>query len=98
MSISFGLCEYDAGASGVTYWDSLFGQAAGEGISVFVSSGDAGASGCDTNFGSPPPFIIAPDSPNYICSSSSATCVGGTEFNDTSNPSLYWNSSSRKQS
>ena len=91
MSISFGLCEYDAGASGVNYWDSLFVQAALEGISVFVSSGDAGASGCDTNFASPPPFIIAPDSPNYICSSGSATCVGGTEFNDTSTPSLYWN-------
>ena len=94
MNISFGLCEYDAGASGVTYWDSLFQQAAGEGISVLVSSGDAGASGCDANFASPPPFITAPDSPNYICSSSYATCVGGTEFNDTSNPSLYWNSSS----
>ena len=45
MSISFGLCEYTAGANGVDYWDSLFQQAATEGISVFVSSGDAGAAG-----------------------------------------------------
>jgi len=47
MNISFGSCESAAGSSGVTYWDTLFQQAAGEGISVFVSSGDAGASGCD---------------------------------------------------
>jgi len=93
MSISFGECEYTAGKSEVDYWDSLFQQAALEGISVFVSSGDAGAAGCDTNFASPAPSPNQhPNSPNYICSSSYATCVGGTEFNDANNPSLYWNS------
>ena len=46
-SISFGGCEANAGSSGVNYWDSLFSQAAGEGISVFVSSGDAGVDGCE---------------------------------------------------
>jgi subtilase family serine protease len=91
MSISFGACESEAGAAAVGDWDSLFQQAAGEGISVFVSSGDSGASGCDTAFETPPASPSA-NSPNYICSSSYATCVGGTEFNDTSNPSQYWNS------
>jgi subtilase family serine protease len=66
-------------------------QAAAEGISVFVSSGDSGASGCDAGLASPPLNPEA-NSPNYICSSSYATCVGGTEFNDTTNPSSYWNS------
>lgn len=92
ISISFGECESRAGKVGVDYWDSLFKQAAGEGISVFVASGDSGASGCDENF-STPPANPAPNSPNYICSSSYATCVGGTEFND-SNTSLYWNANS----
>lgn len=92
MSISFGACESEAGAAGVSFWDTLFQQAAGEGISVFVSSGDSGASGCDTH-GSAPPASPHPNSPNYICSSSYATCVGGTEFADTANPSAYWNSS-----
>ncbi len=78
--------------SGVAFWDTLFQQAAGEGISVFVSSGDSGASGCDASF-STPPASPSPNSPNYICSSSYATCVGGTEFNDASNPSKYWSSS-----
>ena len=92
MNISFLACEAEAGPSGVAYWNTLFQQAAAEGISVFVCSGDSGASGCDIDFIAPP-ASPAPNSPNYICSSGYATCVGGTEFNDTSNPSLYWSSS-----
>jgi subtilase family serine protease/N-acetylneuraminic acid mutarotase len=92
ITISFGGCEYYNGSSGVTYWDTLFKQAAAEGISVFVSSGDSGASGCDKSFSTPPSSPIA-NSPNAICSSSYATCVGGTEFNDSSNASSYWRSS-----
>jgi pseudomonalisin len=88
MSISFGACEQSAGQSSVAFYDSLFSQAAAEGISVFVSSGDAGAAGCDTAFATPPASQVA--SPNYICSSSYATCVGGTEFADSANPNAYW--------
>jgi subtilase family serine protease len=88
MNISFSDCEADAGQAGVTYWDNLFAQAAGEGISVFVSSDDSAAAGCDQSF-APPPATQAL-SPNSICSSSYATCVGGTEFADSTNPSQYW--------
>jgi pseudomonalisin len=91
MTISFGACETSGGAAGVNFWDALFQQAAAEGISSFVSSGDSGASGCDKAFATPPANPNA-NSPNYICSSSYATCVGGTEFNDTSDPSTYWSS------
>ena len=87
MTISFGACEANAGSSGVSFWNALFQQAAAEGMSVFVSSGDSGAAGCDTAFATPP--AAGTNSPNYICSSSYATCVGGTEFND---PTGYWNS------
>ena len=90
MSISYLKCESTAGASGVAFWDTLFQQAAGEGISVFVCAGDSGASGCDTHGDIPPPALPAPNSPNYICSSSYATCVGGTEFADSSDPYTYW--------
>ncbi|HXM64853.1 MAG TPA: protease pro-enzyme activation domain-containing protein [Terriglobales bacterium] len=90
MSISFGGCEQQAGATGVQFWDSLFQEAAGEGISVFVSSGDSAAAGCDTAFTTPPANQIL--SPNAICASSYATCVGGTEFADFTNPSQYWSS------
>jgi pseudomonalisin len=87
MSISFGLCEALAGQAQVQFWDSLFQQAAGEGISVFVSSGDSGAAGCDASFSPPPATQVL--SPNHICSSSYATCVGGTEFADA-NTNQYW--------
>ncbi len=89
MSISFGNCENQPGAQGeVQFWNSLFQQAAAEGISVFVSSGDSGAAGCDTSFQAPPPTQVL--SPNAVCASSYATCVGGTEFADSANPSEYW--------
>ncbi len=88
MNLSFGLCESAAGRAGVVLWDTLFSQAAAEGISVFVCSGDSGAAGCDTYFSTPP--VTQTQSPNYICSSSYATCVGGTEFADAANPGQYW--------
>ena len=91
MSISFLKCESSAGPTRVAFWNTLFQQAAAEGISAFVSSGDSGASGCDTDF-ELPPASPSPNSPNYICSSGYATCVGGTEFNDLNNPSAYWSS------
>jgi subtilase family serine protease len=91
MNISFGACEDEVSTNDLLYWDNLFQQAAAEGISVFVSSGDSGASGCDTSF-QPPPANPDPNSPNYICASSYDTCVGGTEFNDIASPALYWNS------
>ena len=88
MSLSFGACERGTAALGVALWDTFFSQAAAEGISVLVCSGDSGAAGCDDNFKAPPALQI--QSPNYICSSSYATCVGGTEFADVSSPSQYW--------
>jgi subtilase family serine protease len=93
MSISFGSCENPTGGGGGLsedqYWDSLFSQAAGEGISVFVAAGDAGAAGCDDYFAQPPATQVL--SINSICASSYVTCVGGTEFADAADPALYWN-------
>ena len=90
MSISFGGCEKNAGFETVALWDELFSQAAAEGISVFVSSGDAGAAGCDKYNETPPSTQVT--STNDICASSYATCVGGTQFADTANPAAYWRS------
>ena len=90
MTISFGACEANAGPSSVNLWDTLFSQAASEGISVFVSAGDSAAAGCDTQFAAPPAYQFR--SINYICSSSYVTCVGGTEFADGANAALYWSS------
>lgn len=90
MSVSYGLCEAYLGASANSFLNALWEQAAAEGISVFVSAGDSGAAGCDASSATK---ATQGRAVNGICSTPYSTCVGGTEFNDTANPSLYWNSS-----
>jgi trimeric autotransporter adhesin len=47
LNVSFGECESQLGASGNQYVQSLWEQAAAQGISVVVSAGDSGSAGCD---------------------------------------------------
>ncbi len=47
LNVSFGGCEAHQGASGNQYINGLWEQAAAQGISVTVSTGDAGSAGCD---------------------------------------------------
>jgi pseudomonalisin len=89
MSTSFGLCEASLGSSGNGFLNSLWQQAAAEGITAFVSSGDNGAAGCDSASAS---SASHGRGVNGLCSTPYSVCVGGTEFND-SNPSLYWSAS-----
>ncbi|HZZ17708.1 MAG TPA: S53 family peptidase [Candidatus Sulfotelmatobacter sp.] len=90
MSTSFGLCEAWLGSSGNNFLNSLWQQAAAEGITVFVSSGDNGAAGCDSASASKATNGRAV---NGLCSTPYSVCVGGTQFSDVSTPSLYWASS-----
>lgn len=86
MSMSFGLCEAALGASGNSFMNNLWRQAASQGISVFVSSGDSGAAGCDLSSST---RATAGRGVNGFCSSPYSVCVGGTQFSD-SNYSQYW--------
>ncbi|HEU4663157.1 MAG TPA: S53 family peptidase [Dokdonella sp.] len=90
LSISFGSCEADNGADVARYLDDLFGQAAAEGISVFVSSGDSGVADCADHTGAPP--AQPQPSIDVMCSSGHVTCVGGTRFADDAEPDRYWSS------
>ena len=90
MSTSFGLCEAALGSSGNSFLSSLWQQAAAQGMTVLVSSGDNGAAGCDSASASTATHGRAV---NGLCSTPYSVCVGGTEFNDVSHPSLYWSSS-----
>jgi subtilase family serine protease len=87
MSTSFGLCEASLGTSGNNFLNSLWQQAAAEGITVFVSSGDNGAAGCDSASAA---SATHGRGVNGLCSTPYSVCVGGSEFNDAANPSLYW--------
>jgi len=87
LSVSYGLCEPSLGPSGNSFFHHLWQQAAAEGITVLVCSGDSGAAGCD-----PPsaPRAALGRAVNGICSPAESTCVGGTEFDDATGPSPYW--------
>ncbi len=89
VNMSFGSCDNSTNAlTRAQGYDSYFSTAAAQGISIFVSSGDSGAADCDANYTTiPTPQVLAT---NVLCASSYVTCVGGTEFNDTTNASSYW--------
>ena len=76
--------SYSEGCDGSSYIFSTFVDdfmdAAAEGISVFVSSGDGGADTC----------FAGQKTINPICASPYVTCVGGTELNEGNTPGAYW--------
>jgi subtilase family serine protease len=86
LTLSYGSCELALGTSGNQFWNSLWQQAAAQGITVLVASGDSGSAGCDNPSSSK---ALYGNSVNALCSSPYSTCVGGTQFNDA-NPSQYW--------
>ena len=89
VSVSYGSCEQQMGSSELAFYNSLWQQAATQGMTVFVSSGDAGAAGCSEAASTKGKQAAV----NGVCSSPYSTCVGGTEFNEGANPSQYWASS-----
>jgi Pro-kumamolisin, activation domain/Bacterial Ig-like domain (group 3) len=94
MTESFGSCEGFSTQAEAQAISSLAEQAAAEGISYMVSSGDAGAETCvNPNLNS---AGGAAPSVNILASSAFTTAVGGTIFNDSSNSSKYWNSSNNQ--
>jgi len=95
ISVSYGECEADNGASANQSYVNAYQQAAAEGISVFVSAGDAGAAECDIRDAVATHGIAA----NGMASTPYNVAVGGTDFMDaynsaSSGPPLaaYWNS------
>ena len=90
LSMSFGSCEVNQGQANVLAENTLYAQAAVQGISVFASSGDAGVAACEEQGVTAPAVQTA--SISDICATGNVTCVGGTEFADTATPSAYWSS------
>jgi subtilase family serine protease len=86
ITVSYIQCEAQLGPAGNAFWNSLWAQAAAQGISVFVASGDTGAAGCDSLNSK---TATEGRGVNGICSSPYATCVGGSEF-DPLAQNTYW--------
>lgn len=89
MSVSFGACETDLGTAENAFINSLWQQAAAQGISVMVSSGDTGAAGCD--FPVQPTAATGGLAVSGLASTPFNTAVGGTEF-DENGSTVFWNS------
>ena len=72
-----------------TFYNNLWEQAAAEGITAVVASGDSGAAGCDN-----PDFRPATQGADVsgLASTPFNVAVGGTEFNENGNDSTYWSS------
>ena len=78
MSTSFGACEAALGAAENNFWNTLWAQAAAQGITAFVSSGDSGAAGCDPAGAATGTGLGV----NGLSSTPNNVSVGGTEFNE----------------
>jgi subtilase family serine protease len=94
VSISYGAAETEDGAAGNAAIYSLYQQAAGEGVSVFVSAGDADADVVDQDC--TPPCKAATHGINVSgwATTKYNVAVGGTDFSDTyaGTNSTYWGS------
>ncbi|MBD8881300.1 VCBS repeat-containing protein [Rhodanobacter sp. 7MK24] len=92
MSLSYGGCEAQQGTAGLAEVNGLWQQAALQGVTVFVSTGDSGAAGCDQN----EPFTTAGTAVNGLASTPYNVAVGGTDFYDAgpsgnfANQANYW--------
>jgi Pro-kumamolisin, activation domain/Bacterial Ig-like domain (group 3) len=87
MTESFSACEFFATDGQLAGATALAEQAAAQGITYFVSTGDDGAEGCDDPNTPPASF---PPSVNYLASTPFNVAVGGTMFNENGQDSLYW--------
>jgi hypothetical protein len=95
MSESYGSCELAMGSGGVDFYSAIWEQAASQGITVMVSTGDSGAAGCDDPNGPVTEEIGFFDglAVNGIASTWFNVAVGGTDFNQYNSWSTYWNNS-----
>jgi subtilase family serine protease len=81
MSASYGGCELGQGTAGNAGLNTMWQQAATQGISGFVSSGDQGSAGCTSQDGTPPYSDTIGLQVNGWASSPYVTGVGGTDLN-----------------
>jgi subtilase family serine protease len=84
MSTSFGSCEAMMGTAENNFYYNLWQQAASQGITSFVSSGDAGAAGCNAGSDTTGSQIGV----NGLGSTPYNVAVGGSLFNEGAGN--YW--------
>jgi subtilase family serine protease len=92
LSESYGDCEANLGTTGNAFYNSLWQQAAAEGITVVIAAGDNGSAGCDP---APAPANQNAATQGLAVSGFASTpfnvAMGGTDFDDANNQPTYWN-------
>jgi hypothetical protein len=90
MSESYGFCEFGLGNGGNAFFFTLWEQAAVQGITVLISSGDGGSAGCD-NFDTESVSQFGEAVSGYASTPFNVS-VGGTDFDQTpATAPNYWN-------
>jgi len=88
MSESYGSCEPGLLSGGNAFYNSLWEQAAAQGITVMISAGDNGSAGCDdftTETTATQGLAV-----NGIASTPYNVAVGGTDFDQVNKWTSYW--------
>jgi len=89
LNVSYAACEQEFGTANNQLFNVIWEQAASQGITVLVASGDAGAASCDRNN----TIALNGEAVNGLASTSYDVAVGGTDFSGNyPAPGKYWNS------
>ncbi|MGB9422338.1 MAG: protease pro-enzyme activation domain-containing protein [Candidatus Acidiferrum sp.] len=96
---SYGNCEAFLGTTGNQFYNSIWEQAAAEGITVSVAAGDSGSAGCDPVDSLDPYAATQGVAINGLASTPFNTALGGTDFDPSTIPTgttsnQYWNATS----
>jgi Pro-kumamolisin, activation domain/Bacterial Ig-like domain (group 3) len=92
MSESFGACEASLLTSGEQFYIALWQQAAAQGITVILSSGDSGSAGCDPSSTATNQDVATKGlAVSGLASTQYNVALGGTDFQNGAVPSPFWN-------
>ena len=95
LNLSFSECEANLGADNAAV-NAMFQQAAGEGMTVVVATGDTGAAGCTStaDFGQQGDVNSSGYAVSGLASTPYTLAVGGTDF-DITQEAQYWSGSNQ---
>ena len=89
LSESFGICEAGLGTAGNQFYNTIWEQAAAEGITAVIAAGDGGSAGCD-DFNTEKAATLGL-AVSGVASTPFNVAVGGTDFDDVGTQTNFWN-------